>query len=290
MNEGAPRSGVRQDRCPSKRAFLSFDGELCSGRGTEWIATNPLEEPMGLRVVLADDHQVVREGFRVLLERAGFEVTAEASDGWDAVRLVEKCLPDVAILDVSMPMLNGLDAAREILARTPKLPVVLLTVHTEEHLILSALRAGVRGYIIKTQAANELLAALHEVLAGGTYLSPKVSGIVVQAYFEDRTGAADPLTLRDREVLQLVAEGSTTKEIGAALDLSVKTAEYYRSRVMSKLGIHTTAGLVRYAIRHGVVELAAAACCRLLMPHLTPDVIDLCGDLFEAGAGNLIPF
>jgi len=210
---------------------------------------------MSTRVLLADDHQIVREGFRAILERGGFEVSAEASDGWEAVRLAKTRHPDVAIIDVSMPLLNGIDAAREMLARAPRLPIILLTVHMDEYCIASALQAGVRGYVIKTQAATELFDALREVLSGGTYLSPKVSGVVVHAYLEGHAASQDGLTLREREVLQLVAEGKTTKDIASVLDLTVKTAEYYRSRVMSKLHIHHTAGLVRYAIRHGVAEL-----------------------------------
>lgn len=234
---------------------------------------------MSARVLLVDDHQIVREGFRAILERAGFEVNAEASDGWEAVRLAQRRHPDVVIIDVSMPMLNGIDAAREMLAQAPRLPIVLLTVHTEEHCIVAALQAGVRGYVIKTQASTELLEAIREVLGGGTYLSPKVSRVVVQAYLEGRRAAEDPLTLREREVLQLVAEGNTTKDIAVNLDLSVKTAEFYRSRVMNKLGIHNTAGLVRYAIRHRVVELAAAFCCRLTVE--SEEFLDMFADLAE---------
>jgi DNA-binding NarL/FixJ family response regulator len=183
-----------------------------------------------------------------------------------------------------MPMLNGIDAAREIIAESPRLPIMLLTVHSDEPCIVAALQAGVRGYVIKTQAAEELLDAIRDVLAGGTYLSPSVSRIVVQAYLEGRAVAADPLTLREREVLQLVAEGETTKEIASALDLSVKTAEYYRSRVMAKLGIHDTAGLVRYAIRHRVVELAAALCCRLTFENTATELFEIFADLAEVMA------
>jgi DNA-binding NarL/FixJ family response regulator len=213
------------------------------------------------RILLADDHQIVREGFRAILERAGFEVIAEAGDGWEAVRLAEKHRPDLVIMDVSMPLLNGMDAARTMLESSRRTAVMLLTVHSEEHYVVAALRSGVRGYIIKTQAATELLDAIREVLAGGTYLSPRVSGVLVNAYLGGRQAVEDPLTPRDRQVLQLVAEGKTTKDVAATLDLKVKTAEYYRSRIMSKLGIHDVAGLVRYAILHGLIELAAAWCC-----------------------------
>jgi two-component system response regulator NreC len=212
--------------------------------------------PVRARILLVDDHHIVREGFRALLDRAGFEIVAEASDGWEAVRLAQKYHPDIVVMDVSMPLLNGMDAARAIIAEGRRTAVVLLTVHAEEHYVVSALRAGVRGYIIKTQAATELLDAIREVLAGGMYLSPRVSGVVVQAYLTGKDITDDPLTARDRQVLQLVAEGKTTKDVAATLDLKVKTAEYYRSRVMSKLGIHDVAGLVRYAIVHGLIQLA----------------------------------
>lgn len=222
---------------------------------------------MGARVLLADDHQIVREGFRGILERGGFEVTGEAGDGMEAVRQLQKRQPDAVVMDLSMPVLNGIDAAREMRGLYPRLPIVLLTVHTDEHHVLSALRAGVRGFVTKTQAASELLTALREVLHGGTYLSPHASGAIVHAYLAGRDLPVDPLTLREREVLQLVAEGKATKEIAAALDLSVKTAEYYRSRIMSKLDIHDIAGLVRYAIQNGMIQIATAFFCTL--PDLT---------------------
>jgi DNA-binding NarL/FixJ family response regulator len=207
-----------------------------------------------LRLILADDHQIVRQGLRVLLEREGIEIAGEALDGHAAVTLIDVYRPDVAILDLSMPGLNGVDAAREILHRHPKIGIILLTVHSEEYQVITALRAGIRGYVIKTQAADELVRAIREVAAGGTYLSPAVSRIVVDAYLSGTALPADPLTPRERQVLQLVAEGKTTKEVAVFLGLSSKTAESYRARVMEKLGIHQTAGLVRYAIRHGLIE------------------------------------
>jgi len=210
---------------------------------------------MPLRILLADDHQIVRQGVRAILERNAFHVACEAGDGREAVRFAQAHPPDVAILDLSMPQLNGLDAAREILRAHPRTAIILLTMHAEEHQIVAALRAGIRGYVIKTQASEELITAIREVTAGGIYLSAGVYGVVVAAYLAGRDVAADPLTSREREVLQLVAEGHTTKEIAGALDLSVKTAESYRSRIMEKLGIHETAGLVRYAIRQGLIDL-----------------------------------
>ncbi len=209
---------------------------------------------MPLRILLADDHHIVRQGFKAILERHAFHIACEAANGREAVRYALAHPPDVAILDLSMPQLNGLDAAREILQAHPRTAIILLTMHAEEHQIIAALRAGIRGYVIKTQASEDLINAIREVTAGGIFLSPSVYGVVVAAYLSGRDVAADPLTSREREVLQLVAEGHTTKEIAGALDLSVKTAESYRSRIMEKLGIHETAGLVRYAIRHGLID------------------------------------
>ena len=209
---------------------------------------------MPLRVLLADDHQVVRQGVRAVLEREGFQVVGEASDGREAVRLAHANDPDLAVLDLSMPGLNGLDAGRQIIHDRGRTGVVLLTMHAEEYQILAALRAGIRGYVVKTQAGAELVHALREVAAGGTFLSPDVCGIMVGAYLAGNQVAADPLTAREREVLQLVAEGKTTKEVASVLSLTVKTAESYRGRLMEKLEIHGTAGLVRYAIRRGLIQ------------------------------------
>jgi DNA-binding NarL/FixJ family response regulator len=209
---------------------------------------------MPLQILLADDHQIVRQGFRAILERNGFQVAGEAADGRKAVQFAQAHPPDLAILDLSMPQLNGLDAAREILQAHSRTAIILLTMHVEEHQIIAALRAGIRGYVIKTQASEDLISAIREVIAGGIYLSPGVCGVVVGAYLSGRNAVSDPLTSREREVVQLVAEGHTTKEIAGVLNLSVKTAESYRSRIMEKLEIHETAGLVRYAIRRGLIQ------------------------------------
>ena len=208
---------------------------------------------MPLRVILADDHQIVRQGIRALIERLGVQVVAEAADGLTLIEQTRVHLPDLAIVDVSMPGLNGIDATRQMVAAVPSLAVVLLTMHDEELHVSAALRAGVRGYVLKTQAADELLDAIRTVSTGGTYLSPKVSRMVVSAYVSGTDSAADPLTARERIVLQLIAEGRTTKDVAATLNLTVKTAESYRARLMEKLDIHDTAGLVRYAIRRGVI-------------------------------------
>jgi DNA-binding NarL/FixJ family response regulator len=209
---------------------------------------------MPVQVLLADDHLIVRQGLRALLEREGFRVVGEAADGREAVQLSGKTHPDIAVLDLAMPSLNGLDAAREIVRAGPRIKVVLLTMHTEDPYVLEALRAGVSGYVLKTQAGDDLVQALREVLRGSIYLSPGVSRAVVEAYRSKSDLPPDPLSPREREVLQLVAEGKTTKEVAGLLGVSVKTAESHRTRIMAKLDIHETAGLVRYAIRRGLVQ------------------------------------
>jgi DNA-binding NarL/FixJ family response regulator len=211
---------------------------------------------MSLKVLLADDHAIVRQGLSAILAREGFNVVAEAANGREAVALAATSHPDVAVLDVSMPVLNGLSAAREIRAADPRLRIVALTMHVEEEQIVTALRSGVHGYVVKSQASDELVRAINEVARGGTYLSPSVCGVVVAAYLAGSRAPVDPLTSRECEVLQLVAEGQTTKEIASSLGVTVKAAESYRMRIMEKLDIHATAGLVRYAIRRGLIQAA----------------------------------
>ena len=207
-----------------------------------------------LRVVLADDHLVVRAGFRALLERDGLDVIAEASTGEEAIRLFGEHTPDVIVLDLSMPGMNGIEAGREIIRTCPRAGVVLLTMHIEDYQVAAALRAGIRGYVCKTQCPEVLSQAIVEVARGGTYLTPNVARMVVGAFLSGAQAPDDPLAPRERQVLRLVAEGQTTKEIAATLDLSVKTVESYRASLMEKLDVHHTAGLVRYAIRHGIVQ------------------------------------
>ena len=209
---------------------------------------------MPTQILVADDHQIVRQGLRALLEREGFKVIAEAADGQAALQLAEKLHPEVAVLDLAMPLLNGLDTAREIQKVSPKTKTILLTMHSEHHYILEGLRSGAKGFVMKTHAAEDLIRAIREAARGGTYLSPEVSDAVVQAYRNETEFPLDPLSARERQVLQLIAEGKTTKEVATVLGISVKTAETYRTRIMSKLDIHETASLVRYAIRRGLVQ------------------------------------
>jgi DNA-binding NarL/FixJ family response regulator len=207
---------------------------------------------MALRVLLADDHGAVRQGLKALLEREGFDV-AEAADGRAAVDAALKLKTDVVVLDVAMPGLNGVDAAREITRASPRAGVILLTGLPDARLALDALRAGVRGFVMKSQGSAELIEAIHDVWKGGLYLSPGASRAVVDACAAADEHRSDRLSPREREVICLVAEGQSTKQIATRLKISAKTAEFHRGRIMGKLKIHNTAGLVRYAIREGMV-------------------------------------
>jgi two-component system response regulator NreC len=213
-----------------------------------------LSHPTPVRIVLADDHVIVRQGLSLLLAGAGFEVVGEASDGHEAVRLAHELEPDVVVLDVVMPVLNGLDAAREIQHASPRTKAILLTSRQDEQMVLEALQAGIRGCVQKTHQAQDLIQAIRDVAAGGVYLSPAFSHCVVEAYRTRTTLPPDPLSRRERQVLQLIAEGKSTRQIANLLGVSVKTAESHRTNIMRKLKIRQTAGLVRYALQRGLSE------------------------------------
>ena len=211
-----------------------------------------------LTVILADDHRLVRGGVRSLLESVpGITVVGETGDGREALDLIAKHRPDIALLDVTMPGLNGLEVTARVGEVSTKTRVIVLTMHAGEMYVAQALRAGVAGYLLKDSAVAELEAALEAVSSGGTYLSPQIAQTVVTSFVSGQGLPADPLdglTGRQREVLQMIAEGRSTKEIASDLGLSVKTVETHRAQIMERLGIHDVPGLVRFAIRAGLVS------------------------------------
>ena len=214
-----------------------------------------------LRILLADDHALVRAGIRSLLqEMAGIEVVAEAGDGLETVRLTALHQPDLVLMDVAMKNANGLEATLEIRRQFPAVKVLILSMYTNEEYVVQALRAGASGYMVKDSAPLELELAINAIKAGDTYLSPPVSRQVVESYMQRVGGevtSAEPLTPRQREVLQFIAEGKSTKEVAYQLKLSVKTVETHRRQIMERLNVHDIPGLVRYAIKAGLVNLDA---------------------------------
>jgi two-component system response regulator NreC len=209
---------------------------------------------MPIRVVLADDHLIVRQGLRLLLEKEQIQVIGEASSGLEAIEVIRQSLPDIAVLDYEMPQLGGLGVLTEMPRISPKTGSIILTRHMEEPYAIEALRAGARGYVLKTQAGNDVVAAVRHVHRGEVYLSPRISKAVVEAYLARTDLQSVALTSRERQVLQLVGEGHSTKQIAALLGISVKTADSHRAKLMDKLDIHQVAGLVRYAIRSGLIQ------------------------------------
>jgi len=209
-----------------------------------------------IRVLLADDHKMVRAGIRSLLERMpGIEVVAEAGDGREAIQFVREYTPDIVLMDIAMPGMNGLEATQDLTKSQPKVPVIILSIYSDEEHVYQALRAGASGYLLKGAAIEELELAIRAIAQGETYLSPPVSKPVIMEYIRrTNIGTGENLSPRQAEVLKLIAEGKTMKQIALDLAISVKTVETHRMAVMTRLGVKDVAGLVRYAIKMGLVD------------------------------------
>ena len=208
---------------------------------------------MNVRVFLADDHTLVREALKAVLTRGGHTVIGEAANGHAALQEIPQLNPDVAILDIRMPLMSGIEVAESLRQAAPKVRIILLTFDDDRY-VRNAVAAGVRGYVLKSQAAADLLHAIDRVMHNKLYLSPGISQAVVDAFLKKPDAPADQLSPRERQVLQLVGEGKSNKEVANLLGISVKTAESHRSRLMQKLDCHETATLVRHAIRRGLVQ------------------------------------
>ena len=212
------------------------------------------------RILLAEDHQMVRQGLRSLIEQQpDMQVVAEADDGWQAVCLAQKLMPDIVVMDVAMPHLNGVEATRQILSANPKIKVIGLSMHADSVYVGKMLRVGASGYLLKDNAFVELIQALHAVIADQSYLSPGIAHVVVHDFIrngvDENHSTLESLTPREREVLQLIAEGFVTKQIATRLNLSGKTVESHRQQLMKKLDVHNIAGLTKYALRQGITAL-----------------------------------
>jgi two-component system, NarL family, response regulator NreC len=214
---------------------------------------------MLIRVLLADDHSVVRQGLRVWLERSGtIEVVGEAADGREAVLLAEKLDPDIAVLDIAMPLLNGIDATAQITRRNPSTKVIILSMHADESYVLRALGAGAKGYLLKESTESDVLPAVRSVQEGKPYFSPSITRVLLEDYMRmmkqnDLQDSYDLLTEREKEVLQLLAQGKSNKEVAQVLNLSPHTIDSHRTNLMQKLGLHNTAEIVLYAVRKGII-------------------------------------
>jgi DNA-binding NarL/FixJ family response regulator len=209
---------------------------------------------MRLRILLADDHAMVRQAIKTALAQSGLQVAGEASNGQEAISQCRDLRPDIAVLDVSMPLVNGIDAAREILRVCPDTKIVILTMHTQDRYLQESLKIGIRGYVLKTNTAEELAEAIRAVARGETYISQFLSPAVPNAY-KVEARQSEPLGVRERQVLRLIAEGKSTKEIGNVLNVSESTVRAHRANIMKKLEVQDTATLVRYSIGHGLLEL-----------------------------------
>ena len=208
-----------------------------------------------IKILLADDHTIVRQGLKMILSaQTDFKVIGEAANGREAVDLAQKLHPDVVLMDVAMPELNGIEATRRMVAANSRLKVLVLSMHKEAVYVREILRAGARGYILKDAIDTELVSAVRSVAKGDGYISPAVSGALLSDYRKDVTDPVDLLSGREREVLQLIAEGKTNKEIANKLNLSVYTVDSHRGKIMEKLNLHSTGELVRFAIKHGLAD------------------------------------
>jgi len=208
-----------------------------------------------IRILLADDHVLVRQGFKLILaEQPDMQIAGEAANGREAVEQAEKLQPDIVVMDVTMPELNGIEATRRITTAAPRARVLALSMHKDAVYVREILRAGARGYLLKDSADADLIAAVRSVAKGEAYLSPAISDAVLTDYRRHVTDPLDLLTTREREVLQMIAEGKTNKEIATTLNLSVYTVEAHRGRVMEKLNLHSTGELVRFALRSGLID------------------------------------
>ena len=208
-----------------------------------------------IRILLADDHAVVRRGFQMILaEQADMEIVGEAGNGREALELAAKLQPDVVVMDVAMPELNGIEATRRMAENAPHARVLALSMHKDSVYVREILRAGARGYLLKDSVAADLVSAVRAIAAGEGYLSPAVSDAVLDDYRRHVTNPIDLLTSREREVLQMLAEGKTNKEIAGILNLSVYTVDAHRGRIMEKLNVHSINELVRFAVRNGLID------------------------------------
>lgn len=208
-----------------------------------------------IRILLADDHAVVRQGFKMILSaQEDMEIVGEAGNGREAVELAEKLRPDIVVMDVAMPELNGIEATRRLAGSTPHTRVVALSMHKDSVYVREILRAGARGYLLKDSGASDLVSAVRAVAGGEGYISPAVSNAVLDDYRKHVTNPIDLLTSREREVLQMLAEGKTNKEIATVLNLSVYTVDAHRGRIMEKLNLHSINELVRFAVRNGLID------------------------------------
>ncbi len=262
---------LAETRLPRRRCTVSFEA-TGTAAGAPITTQRCCRESIGrmrcllgggvrvLRILIADDHEVARKGIRSLLEsHPGWEICGEAKDGREAVELATQQKPDVLLLDIGMPNLNGLDAARQILTITPDARILILTIHDSEQVVREVLAAGARGFLLKSDAGRDLVAAVEALQNRRTFFTSKVAQMMLDGYlrpYEEREPTIQRvLTPREREVIQLVAEGKTTKEIATTLSLSVKTAETHRTNLMRKLDLHSIADLTLYAVRNGIVQI-----------------------------------